>query len=148
VDAAVAGKDIYCEKPLSLTVAEGRAMVNAVTKYNRVLQTGSKQRSMNNFRQAAELVLNGHIGQLREINVAIGEPVKQCDLPSMPLSEYLEWGRWVGPSLYRGYDNILSPTMDDERWSWWRCYRHFEGGYISNWGANMFDIVQWALDMD
>lgn len=148
IDAAKHGKDIYCEKPLSLTIDEGRAMVNAVKKYKRVLQTGSMQRSQYNFRQAAELVRNGYIGEVREINVSVGEPVKQCDLPSMPIPDYLDWDSWIGPSLYRGYNPILSPPIEDDSWAWWRGYRGFGGGYITDWGAHMFDIVQWALDMD
>lgn len=148
IDAAKAGKDIYCEKPLALTIAEGRAMVNAVRKYKRVLQTGSMQRSQYNFRQASELVRNGYIGQVKEINVSVGEPVKQCDLPSLPVPEYLDWDMWIGPSLYRGYNPVLSPPIEDNSWAWWRGYRGFGGGYITDWGAHMFDIVQWALDMD
>lgn len=148
IDAAKAGKDIYCEKPLALTIAEGRAMVNAVRKYKRVLQTGSMQRSQYNFRQAVELVLNGYIGQVKEINVSVGEPVKQCDLPSLPVPEYLDWDMWIGPSLYRGYNPTLSPPIEDNSWAWWRGYRGFGGGYITDWGAHMFDIVQWALGMD
>lgn len=148
VDAAKAGKDIYCEKPLALTIAEGRAMVDATRKYKRVFQTGSMQRSSYNFRQAAELVLNGYIGKIKEINVSVGEPVKQCDLPSMPAPDYLDWNMWVGPSPYRGYNPILSPPLEDDKWAWWRGYRDFGGGYITDWGAHMFDIVQWALGMD
>lgn len=148
IDAAKAGKDIYCEKPLALTIAEGRAMVSAVRKYRRVLQTGSMQRSSYNFRQATELVLNGYIGQVKEINVSVGEPVKQCDLPSLPIPEYLDWNMWIGPSLYRGYNPTLSPPIEDQSWAWWRGYRGFGGGYITDWGAHMFDIVQWALGMD
>ncbi|QIH35366.1 Gfo/Idh/MocA family oxidoreductase [Sphingobacterium sp. DR205] len=148
VDAAKAGKDIYCEKPLALTIAEGRAMVDATRKYKRVFQTGSMQRSSYNFRQAAELVLNGYIGKIKEINVSVGEPVKQCDLPSMPAPDYLDWDMWVGPSPYRGYNPILSPPLEDDKWAWWRGYRDFGGGYITDWGAHMFDIVQWASGMD
>ncbi|MCY4779816.1 Gfo/Idh/MocA family oxidoreductase [Sphingobacterium sp. UT-1RO-CII-1] len=148
IDSAKAGKDIYCEKPLSLTIGEGRAMVDAVKKYKRVLQTGSMQRSMPTFRQAVNLIRNGYIGEVREVNVSVGEPVKQCDLPSMPIPDYLDWDNWIGPSLYRGYHPILSPPIEDNSWAWWRGYRGFGGGYITDWGAHMFDIVQWALDMD
>lgn len=148
VDAAKAGKDIYCEKPLALTIAEGRAMVNAVRKYERVLQTGNMQRSWRDFRHACELVFNGYIGEIEEINVSVGEPVKQCDLPTEEVPETLEWNEWVGPSLYRGYHHILAPLPDDDRWAWWRGYRDFGGGYITDWGAHMFDIAQWALGMD
>ncbi len=148
VDAAAAGKDIYCEKPLSLTIAEGRAMVNAARKHKRVFQTGSMQRSSYNFRQAAELVSNNYIGKIREINVSVGEPVMQCDLPSLPTPDYLDWDLWIGPSMYRGYNPVLAPPIEDPKWAWWRGYQGFGGGYITDWGAHMFDIVQWALGMD
>lgn len=148
VDAAKAGKDIYCEKPLSLTIAEGRAMVNAVRKYDRVFQTGNMQRSWRDFRHACELVYNGYIGQVKEVNVSVGEPVKHCDLPTEPVPDTLDWNEWVGPSLYQGYNTIFAPPVGDNRWAWWRGYRHFGGGFITDWGAHMFDIAQWALGMD
>jgi len=148
VDAAKAGKDIYCEKPLALTIDEGRAMVDAVRKYKRVLQTGSMQRSQHNFRQAADLIRNGYIGDIKEVNVSVGEPVKECDLPSLAAPDHLDWDFWVGPSLYRGYNPILSPLLGASEWSMWRLYHGFGGGYITDWGAHMFDIVQWALGMD
>lgn len=148
VDAAKAGKDIYCEKPLALTIAEGRAMVEATRKYKRVFQTGSMQRSQKNFRRAVELVRNGYIGNIKEINVSVGEPVKECDLPSLPVPDYLDWDMWIGPSFYRGYNPVLSPPIEDSSWAWWRGYKGFGGGLITDWGAHMFDIVQWALDMD
>lgn len=148
VDAAKAGKDIYCEKPLSLTIAEGRAMVNAVRKYKKVFQTGSMQRSQQYFRDAANLIRNGYIGEIKEINVSIGGPVKACDLPSLPTPDYLDWNSWIGPSLYRAYHPTLSPPLGDESWAGWRNYQGFGGGYVTDWGAHMFDIVQWALDMD
>ncbi|MCA1760724.1 MAG: Gfo/Idh/MocA family oxidoreductase, partial [Bacteroidales bacterium] len=117
VDAAKAGKDIYCEKPLSLTVAEGRAMVNATRKYDRVFQTGNMQRSWRDFRHAVELVRNGYIGEIKEVNVSVGEPVKQCDLPTQPVPEGLDWNEWVGPSLYRGYHEDLAPLSTDGPWA-------------------------------
>jgi len=148
VDSAKAGKDIYCEKPLALTIGEGRAMVNAVRKYKRVLQTGSMQRSQHNFRQAADLIRNGYIGDIKEVNVSVGVPVKQCDLPSLPTPAHLNWDLWIGPSMYRGYNPILSPPIDSPEWAMWRLYKDFGGGYITDWGAHMFDIVQWALNQD
>jgi len=148
VDAAKAGKDIYCEKPLALTVAEGRAMVNATRKYDRVFQTGNMQRSWRDFRHAVELVRNGYIGEIKEINVSVGEPVKQCDLPTEPVPEGLDWNEWIGPSLYRGFNEIFAPSDVKGPWAWWRGYRDFGGGLITDWGAHMFDIAQWGLDMD
>jgi predicted dehydrogenase len=148
VDAAKAGKDIYCEKPLALSVAEGRAMVDATQKYNRVFQTGNMQRSWRDFRHAVELVRNGYIGDIKEINVSVGEPVKQCSLPVQPVPQGLDWNEWVGPSLYRGYHQDLAPLTIEGPWAWWRGYRNFGGGLITDWGAHMFDIAQWALGMD
>lgn len=148
VDAAKAGKDIYCEKPLALTVAEGRAMVNATRKYDRVFQTGSMQRSWRDFRHAVELVRNGYIGEIKEINISVGEPVKQCDLPTEPVPEGLDWNEWIGPSLYRGFNEIFAPSDVNGPWAWWRGYKDFGGGLITDWGAHMFDIAQWGLDMD
>jgi predicted dehydrogenase len=148
VDAAKAGKDIFCEKPMALTVAEGRAMVNATRKYDRVFQTGNMQRSWRDFRHAVELVRNGYIGKINEINVSVGEPVRQCDLPTQEVPESLDWNEWVGPSLFRGYHEDLAPKVVDGPYAWWRGYRDFGGGLITDWGAHMFDIAQWALDMD
>ena len=148
VDAAKAGKDIYCEKPMASTIAEGRAMVNATRKYDRVFQTGNMQRSWRDFRHAVELVRNGYIGQITDINVNVGEPVQQCDLPSLEAPKELDWNEWVGPSLYRGWNPKLAPEFGDEDWAWWRGYRDFGGGLITDWGAHMLDIAQWGLDMD
>jgi predicted dehydrogenase len=148
VDAAKSGKDIYCEKPLALTIAEGRAMVNATRKYERVFQTGNMQRSWRDFRHAVELVRNGYIGEIKEINVHVGDPVKQCSLPELDPPAELDWNEWVGPSLYRGWHPELAPKYGDDKWAWWRGYRDFGGGQVTDWGAHMFDIAQWGLDMD
>ena len=148
VDAAKAGKDIYCEKPMALTVAEGRAMVNATRKFKRVFQTGNMQRSWRDFRHAVELVRNGYIGVIKEINVNVGDPVVQCDLPTEQVPDYLDWDLWLGPSLFRGFNAILSPPVEQDIFPRWRLYRDFGGGGITDWGAHMFDIAQWALNMD
>jgi predicted dehydrogenase len=148
VDAAKAGKDIYCEKPMALTVAEGRAMVNATRKYNRVFQTGNMQRSWRNFRNACELVINGYIGEVKEVNVSVGPPVKALDLPAVKAPDNIDWDMWLGPSLYREYSPVLAPPVEDLNFPNWRSYREFGGGMITDWGAHMFDIAQWGLGMD
>ncbi len=148
VDAAKAGKDIYCEKPMALTVSEGRAMVNATRKYKRVFQTGNMQRSWRNFRHSCELVLNGYIGEIKVVNVCVGPPVKALDLPSVAAPDTIDWDMWVGPSLYRDYSPVLAPPVEDLNFPNWRSYREFGGGMITDWGAHMFDIAQWALEMD
>lgn len=148
VDAAKAGKDIYCEKPMALTVAEGRAMVNAARKYWSVFQTGNMQRSWRDFRHAVELVRNGYIGEIKEINIHVGPPVVQCNLPSENAPKNLNWDLWVGPSMYRDFSAELSPPVERDIYPNWRNYRDFGGGMITDWGAHMFDIAQWAMAMD
>src|SRR6185436_16561145 len=91
VRAAEAGKDIYCEKPLALTVKEGRAMVNATRKHNRVFQTGSMQRSWPEFRQAVEIIRNGFIGEIKSIKVNVGPPPIVYDLAEEPVPDGLDW---------------------------------------------------------
>lgn len=148
VRAAAAGKDIYSEKPLSLTVKEGRAMVNAVRKYKRVFQTGSMQRSAPEFRQAVELIRNGYIGQIKNVKVSVGGPPVPYDLPEEPLPDGLDWNMWLGPNQFVHYNHALDPVIGDQAWGKWRDYKGLGGGDMTDWGAHMFDIVQWALDMD
>ncbi len=148
VRAAEAGKDIYCEKPLALTVKEGRAMVDAARKYNRVFQTGSMQRSWPEFRQAAELIRNGYIGEIKSIKVNVGPPPKPYDLPAEPIPEGLDWNAWLGPNAPVAFNSELAPPTSKDVFPNWRNYREFGGGMVTDWGAHMFDIVQWALNMD
>jgi predicted dehydrogenase len=146
--AARAGKDIYCEKPLSLTINEGRAMVNESRKHNRVFQTGSMQRSWPEFRQAVELVRNGYIGEIKTVKVNVGGPPVPYNLPAEPLPSDLNWDFWLGPNSPQVYNHNLAPGLQDEFWAHWRDYKEFGGGFMTDWGAHMFDIAQWGLDMD
>lgn len=148
VKAAEAGKDIYCEKPLTLTIKEGRALVNAVHTHKRVFQTGSMQRSWPEFRQTAELIRNGYIGGIKTIKVSVGGPPVPYDLPEEKLPEGLDWDFWLGPDFYQHYNNQIAPALDADFWAKWRDYKEFGGGGMTDWGAHMFDIVQWSLDMD
>ena len=142
IAAAKAGKDIYCEKPLSLTVADGRAMVNAVRQYGRVLQTGSQQRSDGaKFRYACELVRSGAVGKVKEVYVKVGGPPTECHLPAEPVPEGMDWNMWLGPAPYRAYNKGIHPFS-------WRMYRDYSGGWMTDWGAHHFDIAQWGLGMD
>ncbi len=149
VRAAEAGKDIYCEKPLSLTVREGRAMVDATRKNARVFQTGSMQRSSKEFTQAAQLVRSGAIGEVKKIVVSVGGPPKDWDLQAESMPAGLNWEFWMGPNKTdRPYNNILAPDLDATFWAKWRDYKEFGGGGMTDWGAHMFDIGQWGLGMD
>jgi predicted dehydrogenase len=146
--AADAKKDIYCEKPLSLTITEAREMANAVRRNNIVFQTGSMQRSSSEFRKACELVRNGRIGDIKEIYISIGGTSKPCDLPEEPMEPGLDWDRWLGPSPKRPYNSILSPRGVHTHFPDWRNYREYSGGMMTDWGAHHFDIAQWGLGMD
>lgn len=149
VRAAAAGKDIYCEKPLSLSIAEGRAMVDATHKYKRVFQTGSMQRSWQEFRQTALIMRNGYLGDIKSIKVSVGGPPKPYDLPKEEVPAELDWNFWLGPNEYVHYNSLLNPTVAKTGdYPHWRYYQGLGGGLVTDWGAHMFDIVQWGLDMD
>ena len=141
ITAAKAGKDIYCEKPMSLTIAEARAMAHAVGRYGRIFQIGTQQRSDRNFRFACELVRNGYIGEVKTVTVGVGGPAGPCNLPAEPVPDYLNWDMWLGPALWRPYHPGLLRHG-------WMGYWDYGGGEMTNWGPHHFDIAQWGLGMD
>jgi len=148
--AARARKDIYCEKPLSLTIAEGRAMVRAARENNIVFQTGSQQRTEYNgyFRKAVEYVRSGRIGRVRTVRVGVGGPAKPCDLAAEQTPEGVDWEMWNGPSPARAFSHVLCPPDIHNHFPAWRNYREYAGGGLADMGAHHFDIAQWALNMD
>ena len=148
IAACKAGKDVYCEKPLSLTVNEARAMVKAARKYDRVFQTGSMQRSSGEFRKACELVRNGRLGKIQRVIVDVGGPSRPCDLPEEKMEPGLDWDMWLGPAAMRPYNSVLSPRGVHTHFPDWRNYREYSGGMMTDWGAHHFDIAQWGLGMD
>ena len=150
VMACRAGKDVYCEKPLSLTISEGRAMVDAARKHDRVFQTGSQQRSEFGglFRRAVELIRNGHLGEIKSVAVGVGGPAVTCDLPTEECPSGTDWNFWNGPSPERGYNQILCPKGIHNHFPAFRNYREYAGGALADMGAHHFDIAQWALGMD
>jgi predicted dehydrogenase len=136
--AARAGKDVYCEKPTSVTIAEALALRQTVRDYGIVFQQGTQQRSSYSFRFACELVLNGYIGELKEVVVGVagGPTYKQCTLPSQPVPSYLDYDMWLGPAPWRPYNADMVGG--------WMAYRDFSGGEMTNWGAHHWDIAQWG----
>ncbi len=145
VDACRAGKDVYCEKPLTLTIAEGRAMVQAARDNQRIVQTGSQQRSDAKFRLGCQLVRGGAIGKIREVHVGIAgsnhpyskaEPIPDSDPPSG-----LDYDRWLGPAPWRAYNR------DRVHYNF-RFFWDYSGGQMTNWGAHHLDIAHWGLGMD
>jgi predicted dehydrogenase len=148
IAAAEAGKDIYCEKPLTETIHEARALVSTVRKQDRVFQTGSMQRSSREFRVACELVRNGVIGKISRVEAGFGGPGKPCDLPSEDAEPGLDWDMWLGPAPQRPYNQILSPRGVHKHFPAWRAYREYGGGGVTDWGAHHLDITQWGLGAD
>lgn len=140
--AARAGKDVYCEKPLSVTIEQALAAREVVQRYGIVFQMGTQQRSSHAFRFACELVRNGYIGEVREVIVGVGGPVtyRECDLPAQPVPDWLDYDMWLGPAPWRPYNAGYVGG--------WMAYRDFSGGEMTNWGAHHFDVAQWGLGMD
>jgi predicted dehydrogenase len=142
IAACAAGKDVYCEKPLSLTIREARAMVTAARRHGRVFQVGSQQRSESTFLKACELVRNERLGKVHTIDVKLsGGSSNECFLPAESVPEGMDWDMWLGPAPWRPFNRGLHPFT-------WRRYRDYSGGTMTDWGAHHFDIAQWALDMD
>ena len=140
IAAAKAGKDIYCEKPISLTVHEARALAREVKRYGRIFQTGTQQRSWHEFRFACELIRSGYIGDVRRIKVNVGGPPEECNLPAGgPLPEWLDYDMWLGQAPWRPFHPEIMGWM---RW------KDYSGGEMTNWGTHMFDVAQWGMGMD
>jgi predicted dehydrogenase len=144
--ALKAGKDVYVEKPMTLTIAEGKALAAAEKKYGRIVQVGSQQRSSIHFRIAANLVRNGLIGDIKEVHCRLGEfpqpPGKEEVVPVPPGFDY---DRWLGPTPFFEFsENRVKGNYGGG----WRCYWEYGSRKFGDWGAHHFDIVQWALDRD
>lgn len=150
LDACAAKKDIYCEKPMTLTLREAQLVVEAVRKHGVVFQTGSQQRTEfgHRFVTAAEAVRGGRIGRVLNVNVGVGDAPTWCDLPEEEMEPGLDWDRWLGPAPMRPYNQILSPRGAHNHYPLWRSYREYAGGGLADMGAHHFDIAQWGLGMD
>ena len=148
ISALTHGKDVYCEKPLTHNIHEAIAVTKAARDNKRVLQTGSMQRSMQEFRVAAELVRNGVIGKIKNIGIDIGDPAVPNANPKEDMEPGLDWDRWCGPGPLAPYSSVLSPRGRHKHFPAWRMTREYGGGMICDWGAHHIDIAQWGLGMD
>jgi len=143
IAAMKAGKDVYCEKPLTLTIAEGRAMVRTARRYGRILQTGSQQRSDAKFRQACEIVRNGLIGDLKTVYVDIPGNNRQNPIgwKPEPVPEGFDYDFWLGRAPWAPYHHMRCHYT-------FRFILDYSGGQMTNWGAHYLDIAQWGLGAD
>jgi predicted dehydrogenase len=154
IDCCKAGKDVYLEKPLTFTIREGQELVKAVRQSNVVLGVGSQQRSDTSFQHAVKIVQEGRLGRLTHVNAYVGAPPKPYDLPEEEIPAGLNWDKWLGPLPNLHFNNQLNPPIsldppvNEQFWGGWRWYKEMGGGFTTDWGAHMFDIVQWALGRD
>jgi len=149
IAAAKAGKDICCEKPLTLSIASGRALSDTVRRYNRVFRTDSEFRSHACFQRACELVLNGRIGKVHTIRTGVpAGDVGGRPEPQMPVPQELDYDMWLGPAPYAPYTlNRVHPRQSYDRPGWMRVPDYCEG-MVTNWGAHLNDIAQWGNGTD
>ena len=146
IAAAQTGKDIYCEKPLSNTIAEGRALVNAVHKNKRIFQHGTQLRSQICTRKVCELVRNGYLGNVTK--VVIGSPAGHAtgDHPVQSVPEWLNWDLWQGPVQPMGYRPIIIGDIPDKGLRGWYFVKRFSlAGWVAGYGVHDIDLAQWAM---
>jgi ketosteroid isomerase-like protein len=153
IEAAKAKKDIYCEKPLTLTIHEAKTVIAAVRKHERVMQTGSQMRSGCKYHEVRQHIQSGRIGKIKEVHAAlVGPGSKPCDLPDEALDLNVDFDLWLGQAPQRGYNEILcrKPGKPTEYpfYPGWRDYREYSGGRITDFGAHELDMLQWTLRMD
>jgi predicted dehydrogenase len=146
IHACEAGKDVYCEKPLTLFITEGQAMVKAVRRHKRVFQTGSQQRSDEKFLQACEYIRSGRLGKIKTVKVGLSAVnyTSRADPLTVPDGEpppELDYDMWLGPAPWRPYNKNRVHYL-------FRFFWDYSGGQMTNWGAHHLDIAQWALGMD
>ena len=156
IHACQAGKDVFCQKPLTYTITESLAAVKAVRNNKRILQVGSQQRSSKEFQTAIAMVRNGSLGYVKEIHARVGEPPAPFNLKEDPVPSNLNFNQWLGPLNFPEvhHNSAMCPSIDNPElqekgdWAVWRYYRETGNGFTGDWGAHHFDIAQAALGMD
>jgi predicted dehydrogenase len=143
--AIKAGKDVYCQKPMTLTIREGRLMSDACKQYGTVFQVGSQQRSEWAFRKASEIVRNGWIGKVHTIYTRLGQFAPPATLPEQPIPEGFDYDRWLGPTPWYPYNG---ERVKGDYGGGWRRFWEYGSRKNGDWGAHHFDIIQWAMGMD
>jgi predicted dehydrogenase len=142
IDAVNSGKDVYCEKPLTLMIGEGRRMVEAARRTNKIVQTGSQQRSGSHYASAVKLIRDGALGDVHVIKAGFARNEAQGFAPRAlagGLTSDLNWDLWLGPAPYRPFDPFR--CIYNFRWFW-----DYSGGQMTNWGAHHLDIARWIVN--
>jgi len=145
IAAMRAGKDVYCEKPLTLTIEEGKAIRAVSKETGKIVQTGSQQRSDIHFRRACETVRNGYIGDVSEIHTRLGSFPAAPELTEQPIPEGFDYDRWLGQAPMEPYNE---QRVKGDYGGGWRSFWQYGARKNGDWGAHHFDIIQWALGMD
>jgi myo-inositol 2-dehydrogenase/D-chiro-inositol 1-dehydrogenase len=146
--AVLAGKDVYLQKPFTMTIAEGIVLTDAVARTRRILQVGSQQRSWQQFRRAAELIRSGRIGQVRRVQIGLPIDPTAADEPVQPIPSWLDYPQWVGPARFAYYtEQRVHPREGFSRPGWLRN-ESFCLGMITGWGSHHYDTMHWALDLE
>ncbi|HUT11898.1 MAG TPA: Gfo/Idh/MocA family oxidoreductase [Thermoguttaceae bacterium] len=147
--AAKAGKDIYCEKPMSVAVTEGRALCDTMERYGTIFQCGTQRRSVPRFRYAVELAQSGKLGELKTVYAEKAPPEwfkyhPYATLPAQPEPprEVLDWNMWLGPAAWRPYNATYVSR------GFWMAHMDFSGGMLTEWGSHTADLCQWANNAD
>jgi predicted dehydrogenase len=145
IHACQAGKDVYAEKPITMTIREGRLMVEAARKYKRVFQAGSQQRSDWTDIEGCKFIREGGLGKIKRIYVWNYPSPWECALPAEPIPDGLDWDMWCGPTEKVAYNKDLYQARANPGWL---SFRPYSGGEMTGWGSHGLDMIQLALGMD
>lgn len=145
IDAMEAGKDVYVEKPMTLTIKEGKAMVDVARKHGRIVQVGSQQRSERETWLGCQLIRNRMLGPVKRVHGANYPSPWECPLPEEEAPDYIDWDAWCGQTEPRGYHiELYTPRVRNHE-AGWISFRPYSGGEVTGWGAHGLDMIQWAL---
>lgn len=150
IEAMRSGKDVYCEKPMTLTIEEGRLMCDTCRETGQIVQVGTQQRSNRNFIKAIAMIRDGRIGEIKKTTCSIGGGPTSPKLPAVDAPANLDWNQWVGPAPMVKFRYLAGDNGETNSWSrahyefrWWYEY---SGGKLTDWGAHHVDIATWGMD--
>jgi predicted dehydrogenase len=146
IDACRHGKDVYCQKPETLTLDQGPAMVGAARRYARVVSGGS-QRVLEDYRKVVDQCWGGELGTIKSINVNVGPLPRPCNLPGQPVPPGFDWDRWLGPAPWAPYHPYRCSGSYNINGTSWRSWRDYSGGGMTDWGAHHFGGATFAIDV-